>query len=183
MTRRPRLPAGRRCVYASNQRRCPHLGYVRIGAMEDIHLGDPRAASQRSGAPDNPASDPCVQLTRPHTVVSTLILIGSVAILAGCSSSAQKREAQKLERLGIVSNTAPLPERLVTQAEVNSASDTAAVQTFLHMWSVLQFVATDQVEEIFEPELRQLIGPSLLAAAIEGEVIIWQATKPKILSS
>src|SRR5207244_10320157 len=78
---------------------------------------------------------------------------------------------------------APLSERLVTQAEVNAASDAAAIRTFLHMWSLLQFAATDQVEDIFEPELRTLIGSSLLAAAIEGELVTWQATKPKIVSA
>src|SRR5437016_6200778 len=123
-------------------------------AMRRAHLTDARATSKRLGAPDNSAIYLRARLTRADIFVTALMLIASVALVAGCGSSAQQREAQNLERLGIVSNTAPLSQRLVTQAEVNAASDAAAIRTFLHMWSLLQFAAADQVETIFEPELR-----------------------------
>src|SRR5205807_4017799 len=83
----------------------------------------------------------------------------------------------------IVSGTAPLKERLVTQAAISGASDAAAVRTFLRMWSLLQYGAWDQVEQNFQPSLRATIGPTLLAAALENDVIVWQATRPQIVAA
>jgi len=110
-------------------------------------------------------------------------LISSTVIVSGCGSSAQKREAQKLENASILSKTAPLGDRLLKQSEITSASDTAAQRTFLQLWSLLQFEAWAQAEQLFEPGLRSAIGVSLLAGAFENDIIVWQATKPQIVSA
>jgi hypothetical protein len=103
--------------------------------------------------------------------------------LAACGTTAQNHEAQQLESASILSKTAPLSQRLVTKADINSASETTAERTFLQLWSLLQFEVWDQAEELFEPGLRNAIGASLLALALEDNVIVWQATKPKIVST
>jgi hypothetical protein len=115
--------------------------------------------------------------------VALTALISSATIVAGCGSSPQKRAAQKLEDASILSKTAPLGERLVKQSDINSASDTAAVRTFLQLWSLLQFEAWDQAEHLFEPGLRSAIGASLLAGALENDLVVWQSTKPRIISA
>jgi hypothetical protein len=109
--------------------------------------------------------------------------MSSTLLIAGCGSSAQKREAQKLENASVLSKTAPLGDRLVKQSEISSASDTDAAQTFLQLWSLLQFEAWDQAEQLFEPGLRHAIGAALLAAAMENDLIVWQSTKPRIISA
>jgi hypothetical protein len=111
------------------------------------------------------------------------VLISSTLLIAGCGSSAQKREAQQLENASVLSKTAPLGDRLVKQSEINSASDTDAARTFLQLWSLLQFEAWDQAEQLFEPGLRSAIGASLLAAAFENDLVVWQSTKPQIVSA
>jgi hypothetical protein len=112
------------------------------------------------------------------------VLAGSSCALvaAGCGEGAQQREARKLVNASVLSRTAPLRDRLVEQSEVNSASDGRAERTFLQLWSLLQFQAWDQAEQLFEPGLRETIGASLLAQALENDVIVWQATKPHIVS-
>src|ERR1700720_2889728 len=115
--------------------------------------------------------------------VALTALISCAMMLAGCGSGPQKRAAQKLEDASILSKTAPLGERLVKQSDINSASDTSALRTFLQLWSLLQFEAWDQAEQLFEPGLRRAIGASLLAGALENDLIVWQATKPRIISS
>lgn len=119
-------------------------------------------------------------------VVCRAVLTGiicSSVIVAGCGNSAQKREAQKLENASVLSKTAPLGDRLVNQSEISSASDTDAARTFLQLWALLQFEAWDQAEQLFEPGLRSAIGASLLAEAFENDLVIWQATKPRIISA
>jgi hypothetical protein len=110
-------------------------------------------------------------------------LISSALILAGCGSSAQNREARKLESVSILSKTAPLGDRLLQRSEINAASDSAAVRTFLQLWSLLQFQAWDQAEQLFEPGLRSIIGASLLAQAFENDLAVWPSTKPRIVSA
>ena len=110
-------------------------------------------------------------------------LISSTVIVAGCGSSAQKREAQQLENASVLSKTAPLSDRLVKQSEINSTSDTDAARTFLQLWSLLQFEAWGQAEQLFEPGLRSAIGASLLAAAFENDLVVWQSSKPQIISA
>jgi hypothetical protein len=111
------------------------------------------------------------------------VFIPSTLLIVGCGSSAQKREAQKLENTSVLSKTAPLGDRLVKQSEISSTSDTDAAQTFLQLWSLLQFEAWDQAEQLFEPGLRGAIGASLLAAAFENDLVVWQSTKPQIISA
>jgi hypothetical protein len=106
-----------------------------------------------------------------------------VALLAGCGASAQNREARALEAAGILSNTAPLGERLITQSQINAASDKNGARTFLELWSLLQYGAVDRAVVLFEPELRHVIGTSLLADALDSGQLIWQGTKPHIVSS
>lgn len=111
-------------------------------------------------------------------------LAGSCCALAtaGCGQGAQKREGQKLVNASVLSQTAPLSDRLVKQAEVDAASDSRAERTFLQLWSLLQFQAWDQAEQLFEPGLRDTLGASLLAQALENDVLVWQSTKPRIVS-
>lgn len=111
------------------------------------------------------------------------VLISSSLLIAGCASSGQKREAQKLENASVLSKTAPLGDRLVKQSEIRSTSDADAARTFLQLWSLLQFEAWDQAEQLFEPGLRSAIGTSLLAAAFENDLVIWQSTRPHIISA
>jgi hypothetical protein len=110
-----------------------------------------------------------------------ICLFGVVAL--GCGSSTQKRQAQQLENASVLSNTAPLSDRLVKQSEIGSASDAAAVRTFLQLWSLLQYQAWDQAEQLFQPGLREAIGASLLSQALAQNVVMWQATKPKIVTA
>jgi hypothetical protein len=53
----------------------------------------------------------------------------------------------------------------------------------LELWSRLQFQSWEQAERLFQPGLRDAIGASLLAQALESDLIVWQATKPKIISA
>jgi hypothetical protein len=103
--------------------------------------------------------------------------------VAGCGEGAQKREAQKLVNASVLSRTAPLRDRLVEQTEIDAASDSSAQRTFLQLWSFLQYQAWDQAEELFEPGLREKLGASLLAQALENDVLVWQSTKPHIVSA
>jgi hypothetical protein len=104
-------------------------------------------------------------------------------IVLGCGSGAQKHEARQLENASILSRTAPLSKRLVKQSEIESASDSAAQRSFLQLWSLLQFGAWDQAEQLFEPGLRDTIGASLLAQALAQNLVIWLATKPRIVTA
>jgi hypothetical protein len=104
-------------------------------------------------------------------------------LLAGCSGGAQKAQAQRLGNLSILSATAPLEDRLIKRSEVDSASDTNGVRTFLEFWSLLQYRAWDQALATFVPGLRETIGPALLTGALAGDVLVWQATKPQIVST
>src|SRR5690349_19942267 len=83
-------------------------------------------------------------------------------LAVGCGASAQKREALQLKEASILSRTAPLGDRLITQAEISATSDTAAQQTFLRLWSLLQYCAWDDAARLFEPGLREATGLSLL---------------------
>ena len=122
-------------------------------------------------------------MPRQSLRIATLAGLSCTVIGVGCGNSAQTREAQKLENRSVLSKTAPLSGRLLKQSEINSASDSAAVRTFLQLWSVLQFQAWDQAERLFEPELRDSIGASLLAQALENNAIVWQSTKPRVVST
>jgi hypothetical protein len=117
----------------------------------------------------------------------TLALVGSPclagALAAGCGTSEQNSQAQRLQGVSVLSATAPLRDRLITRSEVTSASDADAVRTFLQLWSRLQFRAWDQAVALIQPALREAIGPALLTGALAGDVIVWQATKPKIISA
>lgn len=124
-----------------------------------------------------------VKMGRRHQVAATVALLTCATAALGCSSSALKRQAQQLQSTSVLSKTAPLSERLVKPSEIASASDAAATRTFLQLWSLLQFQAWDRATLLFEPGLRNAIGPSLLAQALEDYVIVWQGTKPQIISA
>lgn len=119
----------------------------------------------------------------PRMAWTTFFCISASALLAGCGSGTQKHQAQRLENLSILSATAPLGDRLVKRSEVDSASDKNGVRTFLQLWSVLQYRAWDQAVAMFQPGLRDAIGPALLTGALAGDIIVWQATKPQIVSA
>jgi hypothetical protein len=119
----------------------------------------------------------------PRTLCIILFCVSPATLFAGCGGDAQKHEAQGLEKLSIVSSTAPLSNRIVERAEVNAASDVNGVRTFLQLWSLLQYRAWDQAVAMFQPALREVIGPELLTGALASEVIVWQATKPQIVSA
>ena len=127
----------------------------------------------------------CIHLNRiPHIAAPMVAICLSAVCVAGCGgNSSLKQEARQLQKTSILTKTAPLGDRLITQREINSASDSAGVRTFLRLWSLLQFGSWDQAEQIFEPGLRSAIEPSLLAQALEVDSVIWQSTKPKILSA
>lgn len=117
------------------------------------------------------------------TVCIALLCVLMAALLAGCSSGAQKAQAQRLENRSILSATAPLGDRLIKGSEVDSASDTNGVRTFLQLWSLLQYQSWDHALAMFVPGLRETIGTALLTGALAGDVVVWQATKPQIVSA
>jgi hypothetical protein len=117
---------------------------------------------------------------RPAVLAASAL---SAAVLSGCGEGGQTVQAQRLQSSSIVSNTTPLQDRLVKSSEIGSASDNDAVQTFLQFWSLLQFQAWDQAVELFQPGLRNTIGASLLAQALSQDLIVWQGTKPRIMSA
>jgi hypothetical protein len=123
-------------------------------------------------------------MRRPALWRASLIALLPVGvILVGCGTGAQNLEARRLESVSILSKTAPLGDRLLQRSEINAASDADAVRTFLQLWSLLQFQSWDQAEQLFEPGLRSLISPPLLAAAFETDTSVWQATRPRIVSA
>lgn len=107
----------------------------------------------------------------------------SLASASGCGESKQKRTAQQLENLSVLSRTTPLGQRLIKESEITSASDSSGVRTFLQLWSLLQYQSWDQAERLFEPGLRDAVGPALLAESLQNGLAIWQGTKPKIVST
>jgi hypothetical protein len=119
----------------------------------------------------------------PRTAWTTLFCVSASALVTGCGSGTQRQQAQRLGNLSILSATAPLGDRLVKRSEVDSASDTNGVRTFLQLWSLLQYRAWDHAVAMFQPGLREAIGPALLTGALAGDVIVWQATKPQIVSA
>lgn len=121
-----------------------------------------------------------------HGAIRVGLIAGGLALTitsGACGSGVEKSQARHLEDSSILSRTAPLEKRLVTQSEVESASDSDATKTFLQLWSLLQFQSWDQAERLFAPGLRRVIGASLLAQALRQSVIVWQGTKPKIVSA
>jgi hypothetical protein len=120
---------------------------------------------------------------RTGTCGVTGALCACVLLTAGCGSSAQKRQVRELENQGVLASTTPLGQRLISQAEVTGASDEHAAQTFLQLWSLLQFQSWDQAAALFAPGLRQTIGDGLLLQTLESNVVVWQGTKPKIVSA
>lgn len=118
----------------------------------------------------------------PAFAAATLAVSASTVAI-GCGDSAQKREARSLESASILSDTAPLEQRLIKPSEIAAAPDSAARRTFLQLWSTLQFGAWDRAEQFFEPGLRSTIGPALLAEGLEQYLLIWQATKPRIVTA
>src|SRR5438309_806857 len=119
----------------------------------------------------------------PRIASIMLFCVSAAALSAGCGGTAQKHQAQQLENLSIVSATAPLRDRLVKRSDVEAASDVSGARTFLQLWSLLQYRAWDQAVAMFQPGLREAIGPALLTGALAREVIVWQATKPQIVSA
>jgi hypothetical protein len=123
-----------------------------------------------------------VSASAPAIAAATLAVSASMVAI-GCGDSAQKREARALESESILSDTAPLEQRLIKPSEIAAAPDSAARRTFLQLWSTLQFGAWDRAEQLFEPGLRSAIGPALLAEGLEQYLLIWQATKPRIVTA
>src|SRR5436305_13219625 len=92
-----------------------------------------------------------------------VLAIGLVSALpiAGCGQEAQKSQAQKLENVSVLSKTAPLDQRLITQSEIASAPDKTGARTLLQLWSLLQYQAWDRAAQMFQPGLQKAIGTSL----------------------
>lgn len=102
-------------------------------------------------------------------------------MLAGCGGSgAQKSQAQALGSVSVLAGTAPLGSRLVSQSEIASTSDASAEQTFLRLWSLLQFEAWDRAATLFQPGLRTSLSDALLTQALSSGVLLWQSSKPVI---
>jgi hypothetical protein len=122
--------------------------------------------------------------SRPRSLAALALAFGLIALIAGgCGGSAQKQQAQQLEGASILSSTAPLGDRLVKQSEIVGATNAAAQQTFLRLWSLLQYQSWDQAATMFEPGLAEQIGNALLTQSLANDVIVWQATKPHIVSA
>src|SRR4051812_40039859 len=107
-----------------------------------------------------------VGASAPAFVAATLAVSASTVAI-GCGDSAQKREARALEGASILSDPAPLEQRLIKPSEIAAVPDSAARRTFLQLWSTLQFGAWDRAERFFEPGLRSTIGPALLAEGLQ----------------
>lgn len=88
-----------------------------------------------------------------------------------------------LEGKSILSKTAPLADRLIKPADIQNQSDAGGERTLLRLWSLLQYEAWDEAVSLFEPGLRSLLSPALLAASLENDVVVWQATKPQIVKT
>jgi hypothetical protein len=115
-----------------------------------------------------------------------IALTGTVlvaAVLSGCGTKGQDKAAQRLANVSVLSSTAPLQSRMVTQAEVEHASDAAATRTFLQLWSRLQFESWPAALELFEPGLRRAIGDATLSQALGADLVLWQASKPGVVST
>jgi hypothetical protein len=110
-------------------------------------------------------------------------MLACATVAAGCGTAAQNREARKLEGASVLSNTAPLEQRLIKPSEVAATSDRAGGRTFMQLWSLLQYGSVDRAELMFAPGLRNAIGTSLLAQALQTELLVWQGTKPRIVSA
>jgi hypothetical protein len=137
-----------------------------------------------TGRGDRDEGDGEERLTRRiHGVLAAVLICASGAFALGCGDSAQKREAQRLEGASILSSTAPLSQRLIRQSEIQAAPDSAAQRTFLRLWSTLQFGGWDQAEQFFQPGLRNTIGIAVLAQGLAQDSLIWQATKPRIVTA
>jgi hypothetical protein len=115
-------------------------------------------------------------------LASLVFAAGVAAVLAGCGESAQNKEAQQLENVSVLSSTAPLQSRIITQAELNAVPDGEAVRTFLVLWSRLQFESWPSAVELFEPALRDTIGDSTLVQALAADLAVWQGSKPGIIN-
>jgi hypothetical protein len=123
-----------------------------------------------------------VRPTAPRFAPAAMAL-ACAAIVAGCGTSSQNREARQLEAGGVLSRTTPVGERLVAPSEISAASDRYGVRTFLHFWSLLQYGAVDRAELLFAPDLRHLVGAELLGQALASNLLIWQGTKPRIVAA
>src|SRR5690242_18111575 len=106
-------------------------------------------------------------------VVALAISPLSVLPIAGCGQEAQNSQAQQLQKVGVLSKTAPLDQRLVTQTEIASTPDNSGARTLLQLWSLLQYQAWDRAAQMFQPGLQRAIGTSLLAQALEEGVLVW----------
>jgi hypothetical protein len=116
-------------------------------------------------------------------VTATIVLAVLATTSLGCGDSAQKREARALEGSSILSDTAPLQKRLIKQSEIAATPASAAQRTFMSLWSTLQFGGWDRAEQFFQPGLRSALGPATLAEALEQYALIWQGTKPRIVTA
>jgi hypothetical protein len=107
---------------------------------------------------------------------------GATTLTSGCGESAQNKEAQQLENVSVLSSTAPLQSRIVKRSEIDAASDTYAVRTFLQLWSRLQFESWPAALELFEPGLRAAVGDSNLTQAFKAYTLLWQGSKPGVVN-
>src|SRR5437879_3754202 len=106
-------------------------------------------------------------MARQSLRIATLAGLSCTVIGVGCGNSAQTLEAQKLQNAGVLSKTAPLDQRLITQREIASAPDKSGARTLLQLWSLLQYQAWDKAAQMFQPGLQEAIGTSLLVQALE----------------
>src|SRR6185437_12443224 len=155
--------------------------YVRMAAMRLSATGRPRSASRRGSSAGERVARRTTRGLAGVVVGIAVLVLATLAL--GCGDSAQKREAQALENASILSATAPLDRRLIKESEIAATPDSAAQQTFLRLWSTLQFGAWDKAEQFFQPGLRSTIGAAVLAQALEQYILLWQATKPRIVTA
>lgn len=109
-------------------------------------------------------------------------LVVSAALLMGCGGSADD-EARKINTLGVLRDSAPIPSYHVTDEEIAKAPKGTVRGAFLRYWNNLQFGAWAAAANTYEPGLRGHIGEGLLIRALTNQSATYRAGKPKVVSA
>lgn len=107
-----------------------------------------------------------VRLNR--TSYTTLLLVGTAALLAGCSNG------------GSVSSEsiAPPPPELLKTTELKSAPSGSAERSFLNFWSNVQYRAWSAAVAQYEPSLAASVGVSNIVEALKTQSSYFQTVRP-----
>lgn len=107
-----------------------------------------------------------VRLNR--TSHTTLLLLGSAALFAGCSNG------------GSVSSEsiAPPPPELLKTAELKKVPSGSAERAFLDFWSNVQYRAWSAALSQYEPSLATSVGVSNIVEALKTQSSYFQTVRP-----